>query len=217
MAWSTPRAGLERAPLRTAAAVLATGGLVAVWAGLQGRSEAPLPREDGRTAAAGDAFATSGGAPAVAPRPILEESVAIAPAGPSIVLERLEMARPGVPVAVIRIDGNPPARHFLGDAMAPGVRLARIDLDGVSIERQGRRELLKLPRGVEPLHRESTRPVPLPRLSAMLPRPATPEVAQLLDGAPGPALVAISASRENPARPGLERQVAAEALRLSGP
>lgn len=159
------------------------------------------------------------GVPAIAVDPgpgiVLREAMA-APAT-IVALTRVERAPSGAIVAVLRINGGPPSRHPLGDALGPGVRLARVDRDSVGIEREGRAERLALPAGVEPLRRETAALAGATPLSINLPRPPTPDVAQVLDAAPEPGFVTPSPDRPHPARGAVDRLIAAEALRLSSP
>lgn len=137
--------------------------------------------------------------------------------GSKVVLDRIEIAPAGMLVAVLRINSGAPARHQPGDSLGPGVRLARVDPEDVAIEYAGRLELLRLT-AVAATGRPVRMPAQqVPRLSATLPRPPTPEVARLLDSAPEPGIVTASPDRANRPRSGLDRLVAAEALRLSTP
>lgn len=138
--------------------------------------------------------------------------------GSKVALDRIEIAPAGMLVAVLRINDGAPARHLPGDSLGPGVRLARVDPDVVAIEYAGRLELLPLP-AVAATGRPVRMPAQqVPRLSATLPRPPTPEVARLLDSAPTSGIVTASPDRANSlVRSGVDRLVAAEALRLSTP
>lgn len=135
--------------------------------------------------------------------------------GSKLVLVGVEVAPSGAIAAVLSVNDGAPRRHVLGDSLGPGLRLARIGLNGVTIERGGALELLLLPKGMEAARKDRLAAAPVPRLSETLPNPPTPEVAQVLDAAPAPAIVTPSPDRPNPARSGVDRMVAAEALRLS--
>ena len=153
----------------------------------------------------------------MAGRPPSPEPGAWTPVGSTVVLDRLEVAPSGAVVALLRVNGGPPSRHLPGDSLGPGIRLSRIDLDRVAIERAGQLEPLSLPPGVAPLRREMLASSLPPGLLAGLPGTATSAVAQLLDSAPGPSVVRASPDRANPPRSGIDRLVAVEALRLSAP
>ena len=118
---------------------------------------------------------------------------------------------------MLQINGGMPASHGLGDALGPGVRLARIEVDSVWIETRGRLVRLAPPANAALSRRPRLTAAPSPRLSATLPRPPTREVAQLLDSPPTGGVVTASPQRANPARSGIDRMVAAEAWRLSSP
>jgi hypothetical protein len=104
------------------------------------------------------------------------------------------VVRPGRAAAfvVLAVNGGPPAPHAVGDAIAPGVRVARIEPDAVWIERAGGPERIVLPRA-------EAAPEPSPQ--AARDEPAAPTV------------IATAAGRAHPARPALDRVIAAEAAR----
>jgi hypothetical protein len=132
----------------------------------------------------------------------------------AITLERIEMAPSGRIAAVLRVDGGPARRHLQGDALGTGVRVARIDADRIQVESHGTLETLRLPPGVQPL-RAGAPGTAGRHVLLTLPVPPTPEVAQILQSPAQPGVVEASPDRANPAHSGIDRWVAAEALRLS--
>ncbi len=140
-----------------------------------------------------------------------------ATAGTTVALERIEIAPSGAVAAILSVNGGMPARHSLGDSLGPGVRLARVNLDSVAVERRGMLELLALPRDAEPLRRERIQTTQVQHQSATLPRPPTSAVAQVLDSTPTPGVVSASPDRANPVRSGVDRMIAAEAMSVSTP
>ena len=141
------------------------------------------------------------------PEPAQPEPMAIA-------LERIERAPSGRVAAVLRVDGGPARRHLQGDSLGTGVRLARIGVDGIEVESHGTSRSFRLPPGVQPLRAGLPEPAGRPVLLT-LPGPPSPAVAQVLQSPSSAGVVEASPDRANPAHSGIDRWVAAEALRLS--
>jgi hypothetical protein len=102
------------------------------------------------------------------------------------------------PFVELAVNGGPATPHGVGDAIAPGVRVARIEADAVWIERAGGRERLAIDDA-----RSSAASLAAPMTTA----PAAAEPAA------EPSIVAISPGRANPARPTSDRAIATELAR----
>lgn len=188
--------GARSAPAWLAGALLGAGAIAALsWLAWQPGGERSVPGE----------LASAALPAVVAPllqRPAATASQESAPITAGFVLLEVgTSARSGRDVAVMRVDGGPPARFGVGDSVAVGVRLAGILPTHVELQRGARVERVMLTRS-DPLNSQAP---PLRPLRVMRHGAAAADAAA---AAPPPDVITRRVDSAPPSSAAIDRAIA---------